>query len=144
MSAPLKEHIIFIMFSSFNDTQTVSSSAIFSKTFFVQLFLFSAFSAACYSCRFVLHKLLRCCCVWEKSLQQASKYPGAKNIRDWLYFWALTVISYYMAHWLWLRMMCLLRYSQSQKSTLMLFWKDYLSICVKYTSHTHPLSFFIH
>lgn len=26
----------------------------------------------CLSCRLVFHQLLRCCCVWEKSLQQAN------------------------------------------------------------------------
>lgn len=96
--------VLFVTHRSF-------SCCIVSKTLLIWE---ATFSADCLSCRFVLHKLLRCCCVWEKSLQRASRYPDAKNTCDWLYFWGLTVISYYMLHWLQLKMMCPLRYSQSQ------------------------------
>lgn len=93
----------------------------------------------CLSCRFVFHYLLRCCCVWEKSLQQASWYPDAKNTYDWLYFWGLTVISYYMAHRLWLRMMCPLRYSSLNKAPWCYFERIF-GECVLNVLDTHPTS----
>lgn len=55
--------------------------------------------------------LLRCCCVWQNNHYDKQV---AKNTCDRLYFWGLTVVFYYMAHRSWLKMMCPLRYSQSQ------------------------------
>lgn len=52
----------------------------------------------------------------KKKHYQASWYSVAKNTCDRLYLWGLAVISYCMAHRLWLRMMCPHRHSGLNKA----------------------------
>lgn len=80
--------------------------------------------------KLVFHLLLWCCRVWEKSLQRANWYGDAKNTRDWLYFWSLTAVSRYGAHWLWLMIARLLRYSALNEAAWCYF-EEIISVCAR-------------
>lgn len=97
------------------------------------------------SSQFFCFFILRVCISWlaqmmlrlgnfklKKNRYQASWYFVAKNTCDRLYLWGLAVISYCMAHRLWLRMMCPHRHSGLNKAPWCYFcrinWGDVLNV----------------